>query len=80
VDLGADGVEIAVRDTGPGITATDLPRIFQAGFSTRPGSCGLGLAVCHKILEQHGGTIGAESRAGQGATFRLHLPHIGVAQ
>jgi signal transduction histidine kinase len=79
-DLGVDGVEIAVQDTGPGIAAADLPRIFQAGFSTRPGSCGLGLAVCHKILEQHGGTIGVESRAGCGATFRLHLPLRGGAQ
>jgi two-component system sensor histidine kinase FlrB len=79
-NLGMDGAEIAVQDTGPGIAADDLPRIFQAGFSTRPGSCGLGLAVCHRILEQHGGTIGAESRAGHGATFRLHLPRAGAAQ
>jgi two-component system sensor histidine kinase FlrB len=79
-DLGAEGVEIVVRDTGPGIAAGDLPRIFQAGFSTRPGSCGLGLAVCHKILEQHGGAIGAESRAGYGTTFRLRLPPTGAAQ
>jgi PAS domain S-box-containing protein len=73
-ERGRGGVEIEVRDTGPGIAPDDLPRIFQAGFSTRPGSCGLGLAVCHKILEQHGGTITAESRVGQGATFRLRLP------
>ncbi len=74
VDLGAEGIEVAVRDTGPGIAECDVPRIFQAGFSTRPGSCGLGLAVCHKILEQHGGTIRVESRAGYGTTFRLRLP------
>lgn len=80
IDLGRNGVEIAVRDSGPGIGASDLPRIFQAGFSTRPGSCGLGLAVCHKILEQHGGTITAESRIGHGATFRVRLPHMGAAQ
>jgi two-component system sensor histidine kinase FlrB len=77
LNLGADGVEIAVRDTGPGIADHDLPNIFQAGYSTRPGSCGLGLAVCRKILEQHGGRIVVESRAGYGATFRLHLPHKG---
>ncbi|MGB8010230.1 MAG: ATP-binding protein, partial [Terriglobales bacterium] len=47
-------VEISVRDTGPGIAPEDLPRIFDAGFSTRPGSSGLGLAVCRRILEQHG--------------------------
>jgi len=69
-----DGVEIMVRDTGPGIVPEDLPRIFDAGFSTRPGSSGLGLAVCHRIVEQHGGSIVAESRPGYGATFRLRLP------
>ncbi len=74
IDCGADGVEIVVRDTGPGIAPDDLPRIFDAGFSTRAGSSGLGLAVCRRILEQHGGSISAESRPGNGATFRLRLP------
>jgi len=69
-----EGVEIVVRDTGPGIAPDDLPRIFEAGFSTRDGSSGLGLAVCHRILEQHGGSIAVESRPGCGATFRLRLP------
>jgi len=69
-----EGVEIAVRDTGPGIVPDDLPRIFEAGFSTQDGSSGLGLAVCHRILEQHGGSIAVESRPGCGATFRLRLP------
>jgi len=68
-----------VRDTGPGIVPDDLPRIFEAGFSTRPGSSGLGLAVCRRILEQHGGSITAESRPGHGATFRLRLPGDGTA-
>ncbi len=67
-------VEISVRDTGPGIAAENIPRIFEAGFSTRAGSSGLGLAVCRRILEQHGGSISAESRPGRGATFRLRLP------
>ncbi len=70
----SDGVEISVRDTGPGIAQEDLSRIFEAGFSTRPGSSGLGLAVCRRILEQHAGSISAESRPGHGATFRLRLP------
>ena len=74
VEERVDGVEIVVRDTGPGIVAEDLPRIFEAGFSTHPGSSGLGLAVCRRIVEQHGGSIEVESRAGHGATFRLRLP------
>lgn len=73
-----EGVEIVVRDTGPGIAPGDLPRIFEAGFSTRPGSSGLGLAVCRRILEQHGGSISVESRPGYGATFRLRLPRNGA--
>jgi two-component system sensor histidine kinase FlrB len=75
----SNGVEISIRDTGPGIAEPDLPRIFEAGFSTRPGSSGLGLAVCRRILEQHAGTITAESRAGYGATFRLRLPRTVAA-
>ena len=77
-DGGDDNIEIVVRDTGPGIAADDLPRIFDVGFSTRAGSSGLGLAVCHRILEQHGGSIEAESRPGYGATFRLRLPRSGT--
>ncbi len=69
-----ESVEIVVRDTGPGIAPDDLPHIFEAGFSTRDGSSGLGLAVCHRILEQHGGSITVESRPGCGANFRLRLP------
>ena len=78
-DMESGGVEIVVRDTGPGIAPDDLPRIFEAGFSTRPGSSGLGLAVCRRILEQHGGSILVESRPGHGATFRLRLPHNGAS-
>jgi len=80
VDRAAGGVEIEVRDTGPGIADHDVSQIFEAGFSTRPGSCGLGLAVCKQILEQHGGSIAVETRAGYGTTFRLQLLRAGGVQ
>jgi two-component system, sensor histidine kinase FlrB len=80
VDCASEGVEIIVRDTGPGIVPDDLPRIFEAGFSTRAGSSGLGLAVCHRILEQHRGSISVENRPGHGATFRLRLPRDGTTR
>lgn len=67
-------VALIVSDTGPGISPEHLPGIFEPGFSTRAGSPGLGLAVCRKIVEQHGGTIAAGSRPGCGATFTLIFP------
>ena len=73
-NLAGSGCEIVVRDTGPGIAPDDLPRIFDAGFSTRAGSSGLGLAVCRQIIEEHGGSLSVESRPGHGATFRVRLP------
>jgi two-component system sensor histidine kinase FlrB len=65
---------LSVADTGPGIGAGDAARIFEPGFSTRAGSPGLGLAVCRKILEQHGGSLAAANRAGGGAIFTVTLP------
>ena len=67
-------VELTVADTGPGIPAACQSRIFEPGFSTRAGSPGLGLAVCHRIVEQHGGMIEAESRAERGTVFHLRFP------
>ena len=65
-----------VADTGPGIEPEVLHRIFEPFFTTKRdfGGTGLGLAVSHGIAEMHGGTLLAESRPGEGATFRLRLP------
>jgi two-component system sensor histidine kinase FlrB len=71
---GGKAVALSVADTGPGISPENLPHIFEAGFSTRGGSPGLGLAVCHKVVEQHGGTIVADSKPGRGAVFTLTFP------
>jgi len=73
-------VMISVSDTGPGIAAKDVARIFEPGFSTRPGGPGLGLAVCRRIVEQHTGELRAANRAGAGACFTLTLPLPGKAQ
>jgi signal transduction histidine kinase len=80
-DVGSsNGIAIEVRDTGTGIGAVDLEHIFDAGFSTRPGSSGLGLAVCRRVIEQHCGSIRAESKLGHGAIFELRLPRHQLAQ
>ena len=67
-------VRIAVSDTGIGISAVDLPRVFDPYFTTRPAGTGLGLAICHKIVEAHNGEIFLESEAGKGTTVVLILP------
>jgi len=71
----AKQVEISVSDTGCGIPAADLQRIFDPFFSTKgPKGTGLGLAVAWGIIEKHNGHIEVESDVGKGTTFRVLLP------
>lgn len=72
---GTQEVEIAIRDTGPGIAPEHLPMIFEPFFTTKPPGqgTGLGLAVCHGIVASFGGRITAENAEGGGAAFRLVL-------
>jgi two-component system sensor histidine kinase FlrB len=71
---GSTFATLTVSDTGPGIAPENLAEIFKAGFSTRAGSPGLGLAVCSKIVHQHGGAIAGAVRAEAGATFTVRFP------
>jgi len=64
---------VLVADCGPGIPEDVLPRIFEPFYSTR-GSTGLGLAVCHGIVEEHWGKIQAFNRLGGGAVFQVEIP------
>lgn len=70
-------VRIDFQDTGRGIGAEHLPKLFQAGFTTNAGSPGLGLAVCRAVMEQHRGRIGVASAPGKGTTFSLFLLRAG---
>ncbi len=71
---GDDEVEVRVSDRGKGISAEDLPRIFERHFRGPGGRSGLGLAIARRIVELHGRHIGVESRAGEGSTFSFTLP------
>ncbi|MGD2272626.1 MAG: ATP-binding protein, partial [Desulfobacterales bacterium] len=74
LDFKTDTIEISVRDTGIGIPPENLAKIFDPFFTTAEGGTGLGLAVTHGIIEQHGGTIDVESRPGHGTCVTIRLP------
>ncbi|OGR85698.1 MAG: hypothetical protein A2901_05740 [Elusimicrobia bacterium RIFCSPLOWO2_01_FULL_54_10] len=81
LDREADCAVVSVKDTGPGISGDDMPKLFrefqQVGEkeSGKPRSgTGLGLAICKEIIEGHGGKIWAESAPGKGAEFKFSLP------
>jgi PAS domain S-box-containing protein len=67
-------VRIDVEDTGGGIPVDDGDRIFNPFFSTKEGGTGLGLALAHKVVEDHGGVINFRSVPGRGTTFSIVLP------
>jgi signal transduction histidine kinase len=79
VEVGAGRVTVAVRDRGAGISAEDLPHIFERFYKSRgqqavvPG-LGLGLYISRELVLRHGGRLWAASRVGEGSTFYIDLP------
>jgi two-component system, LuxR family, sensor kinase FixL len=72
---GADGmVGFSIRDSGPGIGAEDLDRVFDGFFTTKEGGLGIGLAICHSIITAHGGSMTAANDPAGGAHFQFILP------
>ena len=75
-------VRVRVEDTGPGIAAEHLPKLFHRFYrvdkarSRERGGAGLGLAICKSFIEAHEGRIGVESRPGEGTTFWVELPTL----
>jgi signal transduction histidine kinase len=75
---------VELRDSGIGIPAVDVPRIFErfyrvaADRSRQTGGVGLGLAIAHWIATSHGGTIAVQSQPGAGSVFRVILPIVGA--
>jgi len=67
-------VEVAVADSGSGIAADLLPRVFDAFVTTKPAGLGIGLSVARDIIERHEGRLWAENNPEGGATFRFTLP------
>jgi signal transduction histidine kinase/DNA-binding NarL/FixJ family response regulator len=82
IDVQAEGgeVRVSVADSGEGIAAEDLPKLFRkftqvdSSATRKAGGTGLGLVICKGIVEQHGGRIWVESTAGEGSAFSFTLP------
>lgn len=69
-----DNVIIALGDSGTGIKQEDLARLFQPYYTTKPGGHGLGLMIVQRIMREHGGQIGIESKEGAGTLVTLQFP------
>jgi signal transduction histidine kinase len=78
LDVAADTVQpfvfVAVADTGTGMTPEQLDSLFTPFFTTKEKGTGLGLALTHKIIEEHQGHLHVESQFGVGSTFTILLP------
>jgi C4-dicarboxylate-specific signal transduction histidine kinase len=68
------GVVVAVRDTGPGIDAANLDRVFDAFYTTKSSGTGMGLSICRSIIHAHGGKLWAGANEPRGAVFQFTLP------
>jgi len=77
---GQQSVKISVIDTGPGIAQEDQAKLFQpfsqvdASLTRKVGGSGLGLSICHHLIQMHNGQIGVQSAAGKGSTFYFTVP------
>jgi nitrogen fixation/metabolism regulation signal transduction histidine kinase len=73
-EQGKHWATISIQDTGDGIAATDLAKIFIPFFTTKTGGHGIGLALAHRVITEHGGTLTVANNPGGGASFTIRLP------
>lgn len=73
-NTGDNSVKVEVTDTGCGIAAQDIAKVFEPYFSTKETGTGLGLAIVKKAVDDHGGSISVASKEGSGTTFTIILP------
>jgi len=71
----ANGVLVAVRDSGPGVDPENLERVFEAFYTTKSTGVGMGLSICRSIIDAHGGRLWASVNEPHGAVFQFTLPH-----
>jgi signal transduction histidine kinase len=71
---GTDGVQVTVRDAGPGFAPGTLAHLFDPFYTTKSSGLGMGLSICRSIISTHGGRLWAEANEPQGAIFRFTVP------
>jgi len=71
---GGDGVHVSVEDTGIGIDPANADKLFKPLFTTKEHGMGMGLSICHSIIENHGGRIWVSPAVGRGSIFQFELP------
>jgi PAS domain S-box-containing protein len=76
----ADGVLVAVSDSGPGLPQADPERVFEAFYTTKSSGLGMGLSICRSIIEAHGGRLWATPNEPHGAVFFIMLPIAKVSR
>jgi PAS domain S-box-containing protein len=72
----SDAVLVSVQDSGPGFPPESAHRLFEAFYTTKPGGLGMGLSICHSIIEAHQGRLWASANLPRGAVFQLTLPAL----
>jgi len=75
-DMDESHVIVRFTDTGGGISAENLSRVFEPYFTTKTGGTGLGLLIVRRIVREHGGEMSVESSEGKGLTLTIRLPHV----
>jgi two-component system sensor kinase FixL len=69
-----DTIIVAVRDSGCGIPAQNMPKLFTHFFTSKPDGLGMGLSISRSIVESHGGRLDVENNTDRGATFYFTIP------
>jgi signal transduction histidine kinase len=75
-DMDATHVNISFADTGGGMSAETLSRVFEPYFTTKHSGSGLGLLIVRRIVREHGGEMAIESNEGKGLTLTIRLPYL----
>ncbi|MDQ6655682.1 MAG: ATP-binding protein, partial [Verrucomicrobiota bacterium] len=75
-DMDATHVKVSFTDTGGGMSAESLSRVFEPYFTTKEAGTGLGLLIVRRIVREHGGEMSLESNEGKGLTLTIRLPYL----